>query len=152
MEELTPATLVAYVHERIASGAIPPLGEPVSIDDAIPLLAAGLEPVAGPDVESVMVGTADVANTFSGIEGIRAGWRDWGEAFRELTLTLEEVVEVPAGALVRARQVGAALHGGNPIEQRSAMLLRLRNGRVGVVEFYLDRVLAETAAATAAWP
>lgn len=146
---LTPAELVEDLRAGMATGGVPPFGEPTPIDEALPLLAAGIEPVADPELVCLMVGAPSVSATYEGLDGVRQAWRDWGEAFSELSVVFEDVHAVPAGALVLIRQIAVTKHGAMPIEQPSAMLLRLRDGRVTAIEFHLDRAMAERAGAQA---
>ena len=141
-EHLTPAGLVAALHAAMQDGEMPPAGTAVPAARAVEQLAEGLAPVVGPDLVCVMVGAPGVTTTFDGFDGLRRAWRDWGETFSELELMVDDVVEVPAGALVLTRQVGVTRHGGIRMEQDSAMLLRLRDGRIGAIEFHLDPELA----------
>jgi ketosteroid isomerase-like protein len=141
-EHLTPTALVAALHAAMEDGEMPPVGTAVPAARAVGQLAEGLAPVMGPDFVCVMVGAPGVTTTFDGFDGLRRAWRDWGETFSELELVVDEVVEVPAGALVLTRQVGVTRHGGIRMEQASAMLLRLRGGRIGAIEFHLDPELA----------
>jgi ketosteroid isomerase-like protein len=55
---------------------------------------------------------------------------------------VDDVIEVPAEALVLTRQVGVTPARRIRMEQHSAMLLRLREGRIGAIEFHLDPELA----------
>jgi ketosteroid isomerase-like protein len=121
---------------------MPPLGEAVSATGALAQLTEGLAPLAAPDVVCVMVGAPGVENTFPGLDGVRRGWEDWTETFSALELIIDAVVEVPAGALLPTRQVGVTRHGGMRMEQASAVLLRLREGRIAAIEFHLDRATA----------
>jgi len=146
-ERLTPAALVAYVREGLGAAALLGRGEAIPIDDVLPVLAAGIEPFATPDFVCVMVGAPGVSEEFPGIDGLYAGWRDWGATFAELDLVFEDLEEVRAGALVLARQLGVTRHDGMAVEQPSAMLLRLRDGHIAAVEFHLDRALAAAAGA-----
>ena len=141
-EHLTPAGLVAALHAAMQDGEMPPAGTAVPAARAVEQLAEGLAPVVGPDLICVMVGAPGVTTTFDGFDGLRRAWEDWGETFSELELIVDDVVEVPAGALVLTRQVGVTRHGGIRMEQDSAMLLRLREGRIGAIEFHLDPELA----------
>jgi hypothetical protein len=141
-EHLTPAGLVAALHAAIEEGEMPPVGTAVPAARAVEQLAEGLAPVVGPDLACVMVGAPGVRTAFDGFDGLRRAWQDWGETFSELELVVDEVVEVPAGALVLTRQVGVTRHGGIRMEQDSAMLLRLHGGRIGAIEFHLDPELA----------
>jgi len=149
---LTPGALVSYLQEGMRSGSAPPLGRRVSIGEWLPLLAAGIESFVAPDFVCIMVGAPGVTGTFRGLDGIHAGWRDWGEAFEDLTIEFEELAEVPAGALILARQRGVTRHDRMPMEQRSALLLRLRDGRIAAAEFHLDRATAQSAANEDACP
>ena len=147
MASLTPAALVAHLADGMRSGLVPPVGEPVAIEEWLPPLAAGIAPDAAPDLVCVMVGAPGVEDTYQGIDGLFAGWRDWGGSFESLDVIVEDVVGVPVGALIRVRQRAVTRHDAVPVQQRSAMLLRLREGRIGAVEFHLDRATAERAAA-----
>ena len=51
-----------------------------------------------------------------------------------------------SGALILARQRGVTRHDRMPMEQSSALLLRLRDGRIAAAEFHLDRATAQGAA------
>ena len=137
-EHLTPAGLVAALHAAMRDGEMPPARAAVAAARAVEQLAEGLAPVVGPDLVCVMVGAPGVTTTFDGFDGLRRGWEDWGKTFSELELIVDNVVEVPAGALVLTRQVGVTRHGGIRMAQDSAMLLRLRDGRIGAIEFHLD--------------
>jgi ketosteroid isomerase-like protein len=143
---LTPGALVSYLEEGMRSGSAPFLGQRVSVGEWLPLLASGIESLVAPDFVCIMVGAPGVSGTFRGLDGIYAGWRDWGEAFDELTIEFEELAEVPSGALILARQRGVSRHDRMPMEQSSALLLRLRNGRIAAAEFHLDRATAQRAA------
>ena len=146
MASLTPGALVSYLEEGMRSGSAPFLGQRVSVGEWLPLLASGIESLVAPDFVCIMVGAPGVSGTFRGLDGIYAGWRDWGEAFDELTIEFEELAEVPSGALILARQRGVSRHDRMPMEQSSALLLRLRNGRIAAAEFHLDRATAQRAA------
>jgi hypothetical protein len=148
MASLTPAALVSRLEEDMRSGSIPPLGLQMSMDNALELLAAGMQPYTDPNVEVLMVGAPGVAASFQGIDGLFAAWRDWGRSFQALDVVFDEVAQVPAGALLLVRQLAVSLHGAMSIEQPSAVLLRLHDGRIATVEFHLDRALAQQAAAT----
>ena len=147
MASLTPAALVAHLEDGMRSGLFPPVGKPARIEEWLPPMAAGIAPNAAPDLVCVMVGAPGVEDTYRGIDGLFAGWRDWGGSFERLEVIVEDVVEVPVGALIRVRQRAVTRHDAVPVQQRSAMLLRLRDGRIGAVEFHLDRATAERAAA-----
>lgn len=147
MAPLTPAALVAQLEDAMRSGSVPPMGKQVGIEEWLPPMAAGIALHAAPDLVCVMVGAPGVENRYHGVDGIFAGWEDWGESFETLDLIIEDIAEVPVGALVRVRQHAVTRRDAVPVQQRSAMLLRLRDGRIGAVEFHLDRATAERAAA-----
>src|SRR3954453_23034254 len=127
-DELPPAGLVAGLRAAIADGEMPPAGTAVPVARALEQLAEGLAPVATPDLVCVMVGAPDVTTTFDGFDGLRRAWEDWGETFSELELVVDDVVEVPAGALVLTRQVGVTRHGAIRMERDRARLPRVRAG------------------------
>jgi ketosteroid isomerase-like protein len=147
MAELTPGALVDLLRAGMASGAMPPLGTTMASHEAIEQLARELEPLVAADFTCSMVGAPGVENTYRGLHGVRAGWADWSEAFSRLTIVFEDLVETRAGALLLARQRGATRHEDVPIEQRSAVLMRVRGGELAAVEFYLDHRQAQRAAA-----
>ena len=104
MASLTPAALVAQLEDAMRSGSVPPVGKQVGIEEWLPPMAAGIALHAAPDLVCVMVGAPGVENRYHGVDGIFAGWEDWGESFETLDLIIEEIAEVPVGALVRVRQ------------------------------------------------
>jgi ketosteroid isomerase-like protein len=142
---LTPATLVATLRAATEDGAMPALGEAFPAAAALARLAEGIAPLAAPDLVCVMVGAPGVETTLPGLDGLRRAWEDWGETFSELDIVVDAVAAVPAGALVLTRQLGVTRHGGIRMEQPSAMLMRLHEGRVAAIEFHLDRDLARRA-------
>src|SRR3954447_18982843 len=143
MEPLTASDLVALLRTGMADGSVPPEGDVVTMDDAMVLLAEGLGPLVAPDMVCVMVGAPSFSTTYEGLEGMREGWRDWADTFGELSVRIEDVREVPAGALLLVRQFGTTQHEAVPIEHPSAMLLRIKDDRIAAIEFHLDRALAE---------
>jgi len=100
---------------------------------------AALESHVTDDFTSRMVGVGDL--TWEGLEGLRAGWRDFLEGFDYLKVTPEELHENPAGECVVdfVRMEGRPRGTGAQIEQPAAAVWRIRDGKIAAVEFYIDR-------------
>ena len=141
-EHLTPAGLVAALHAAMHHGEMPPAGTAVPAAPGSRTARRGLGAGGGtrPGLRHGRRARRD--DDVRRFDGLHRAWEDWGETFSELELIVDDVVEVPAGALVLTRQVGVTRHGGIRMEQDSAMLLRLRDGRIGAIEFHLDPELA----------
>ena len=100
---------------------------------------AAIEPHATEDFNSRMVGVGDL--TWEGLEGLRAGWRDFLEGFEYLRVIPEELRENRAGDCVVdfVRMEGRPRGTGAEIEQPAAAVWRIRDGRITAVEFHIDR-------------
>jgi ketosteroid isomerase-like protein len=145
MTRIDASALVELLRGGIESSLDAP-GQVVRTDEALSLLIEALGAIAHPDLVCTMVGAPGVSATYTGVDGVRAGWADWGETFSVLGIEFDEIVQVSDGALVSVRQVGTTRHGGVHMEHPSAVRIRLRDGLVSAIEFYLDRDQAERAA------
>ncbi len=100
---------------------------------------ATIEPYAADTFECHMAGAGDV--TWDGLEGLRAGWRDFLEAFDFLRIIPEGLRETESGDAVvefvrmESRPKGTAA----TFEQPAAAVWRFRDGKVTAVEFHIDR-------------
>jgi ketosteroid isomerase-like protein len=85
-----------------------------------------------------------MTTSYEGIEGLRRGWEDFLGAFEALQIEPVDAMEGADGTCVvefvhlkgRPRGIDAT------IEEDAAAVWRLRDGRVGAVEFYMDRAKA----------
>jgi ketosteroid isomerase-like protein len=89
----------------------------------------------------------DMVGEFRGHEGFRRAWAAWLEAFKDLRVEPEEVIDLGGDRLlVATRTVGRGTGSGVAVEQRGFTLYTFRAGKVSRHEFFTDRELAETAA------
>jgi ketosteroid isomerase-like protein len=102
-------------------------------------LVAAIEPNATDDFECHMVGAGGVA--WQGMEGLRAGWHDFLEAFDYLRIIPGELRENDAGdAVVEFVRMESRPKGTTAtFEQLAAAVWRIRDGRIAAIEFHLDR-------------
>jgi ketosteroid isomerase-like protein len=133
--------------ERLIAILAPIFGDAeIVVDDAlIDRIVTDVEPLTTEDLTVVMVGAEFVELTFEGIEGMRAAWSDWLEAFERVRFQIGSVEEVGENVVTLARQVGLSRHGVE-IEQPSAAVWKFRDGRLARVEFHLDAAAAARSA------
>ena len=88
------------------------------------------------------------ATTRSGHAGLRETFSSWGEAWGELTVELDDVVELDdEQVLAVGRQHARSGAGGVELEAQVAGLYRLRDGLIVTIRFFLDADQARAAAA-----
>jgi ketosteroid isomerase-like protein len=100
---------------------------------------ATIEPYADETFTCHMLGAGDAV--WEGLEGLRAGWRDFLEGFDFLRIVPGELRESDAGDVVvdfvrmecRPRGTQAQL------DQPAAAVWRFQDGRLTAVEFHIDR-------------
>jgi hypothetical protein len=133
-----PAALVvslrtAFVEE---GGGGPMMGDADTFVDT-------LAPHATDDFSSLMEGGA-LTTRYEGLEGLRAGWQDFLEAFDEIEIVPGELRESPSGdAVVEfVRLVGKPRGVSAAIDQDAAAVWRLRDSKLSGVEFHIDRAAA----------
>jgi hypothetical protein len=88
-----------------------------------------------------------LSGPFQGIEGFVAGWREWlapWEDFRASNLGIDEGEgeRVAALSVCEGRMRGS----GTRLEQETALVLTLREGRIRAIDHYLDHAQARRAA------
>jgi ketosteroid isomerase-like protein len=89
----------------------------------------------------------DLVGEFRGHDGFRRAWQAWLEAFEDLRLEPEEVIDLGGDRLLVAmRAVGRGTGSGVLAEQRGFTLYTFRAGKVFRHEFFSDRDQAEEAA------
>jgi hypothetical protein len=81
-----------------------------------------------------------------GLEGFDRAWRDYGGAFAELRIEMEEIRESADHIVSFANQIATTRHGGVEISQPSALLFAFADGLITRVEFHIDREAALRAA------
>jgi ketosteroid isomerase-like protein len=89
----------------------------------------------------------DLVGEYHGHDGFREGWRRWLDAFEDLRVEPDEVVDLGGERLlVGIRAVGRGTGSGAEVAQRGFTLYTFREGLVARHEFYADRERAEKAA------
>ena len=133
--------------QRLMEAVVPAMGglEPRVDEATIDRLATAIESIATDDFTCGMI-AMDVAQEFEGPEGVRAAWKDWLEAYSQLSFRIHEFREVGRNVLMIVDQVGTTRHGGVEVEQPSAAVWMFRDGRLRRVEFHLDQRAAERSA------
>ena len=74
-----------------------------------------------------------------GMEGLRAGWIEFMEAFESYHSRTEEVRVLGDDRFVMLVVQMATLPGGNQVEMKAAGLVRMRDGKVAAVDFNSSR-------------
>jgi ketosteroid isomerase-like protein len=89
----------------------------------------------------------DLVGEYHGHDGFREAWSKWLDAFADLRVEPDEVVDLGGDRLlVGIRAVGRGTGSGVTVAQRGFTLYTFREGRVARHEFFFDRELAEQAA------
>jgi ketosteroid isomerase-like protein len=129
--------LVAKLQAMVPVGDVGPL-----IDDES--LQASLSTIVDPDAEMRWVDTesgalGDFRPPERGIEGLRAGWREWKEAWEDFRIRFEQNLDAGHGQVLSLAELRGRVRGGPEISQPGAALIRIREGRIVAMHFYLDR-------------
>ena len=92
-------------------------------------------------------GIGGMAGPFRGIEGMRAGWREWLEPYDSFILRIEEIVDAgEGGALILSETTGKMQGAQTPLSQGAAAVLRADRGVITKMDYYLDHEQARRAA------
>jgi ketosteroid isomerase-like protein len=89
----------------------------------------------------------DLVGDYHGADGFRVAWTRWLDAFEDLRVEPDEVVDLgDERLLVGIRAVGRGSGSGIEVAQHGFTLYTFRDGLVASHEFFSDRELAEQAA------
>ena len=87
---------------------------------------------------------------FTGIEGLKEGWRIWMEAWDSFLVSLAEVIDLEDGrVLLLSHAAVRTRSGGVEMDQDVAVLCRVAEGRITEAFFYLDQDQARSDAGLA---
>jgi len=114
-------------------------------DAAVEAFGSTIAKVATDDFACIMDGGA-LTTRYEGIEGVRAGWRDFLAAFEAIRIVPGEVIETDDGLLEYVHLVGRPVGIEAEIQQEGAAVWRLRGDRLALVEFHTDRERARASA------
>jgi ketosteroid isomerase-like protein len=108
---------------------------------------------AAPDFECVLVAPQYTGSggrlTFSGVEGFREAWLEWLAPFETYSLEIEDLIDAGDRVVTLARQSATTRVGGVRMEEDTAAVWTVRDGKLASVEFHLDRDRAMKAAGLA---
>jgi ketosteroid isomerase-like protein len=117
--------------------------EEIEVDAAlVDRMVAAVAGLAADDVVCVMSGGENFEATYEGLEGLRAAWADWLEAFARIRFEIEEVQQVGENVITLGRQTGVTRHDEVEIVQPSAAVWKFADGVLFRIEFHLDREIA----------
>jgi ketosteroid isomerase-like protein len=111
-----------------------------------------LDRLAEPDFEVTMVAPESAGGgTFEdrGADGFTRLWEDWSEPFAALRIEIEKMIDAGDQVVSLVRQAGRTKTGSVEIEDTSAAVWTVKNGRLSRVDFYLDQEMAMRAAGIA---
>jgi ketosteroid isomerase-like protein len=77
--------------------------------------------------------------TYSGVEGLIQGWRDWLSAWSSYEAQVEDWVDAGDNVVMLVRLRGETRHDHVMLEQPAAVVYRLDDGKVVRLDFHLDR-------------
>ena len=108
----------------------------------------GILAYAAPEVEMVEAPDYPGAETRHGHAGVRETLTSWAQVWGELTVEVDELIEVDEEQILTiGRQHARGGSGGVELEAPVAALYRVRDGRITTMRFFLDVDEARAAAA-----
>lgn len=112
----------------------------IPMKDLLPHLREFAEEFGGPGFVSSMhpLPPTEPAE-YPGVDGIFAGWDDFGAAFSTVLAEFEALLEGPGGFALEFRQRVRTRHGDVEITQAVAVALVLDEELLARVEFHIDR-------------
>jgi ketosteroid isomerase-like protein len=114
---------------------------PIFRDDAIwAAVQVALTDAVTPDFECDFVRDDVGRATFSGIDGLRAGWVDWLSPWESYDAVIEDVIDANEGrVLVLTRDHACPKGASADAYFAGAPVWTLRDGKVARIEFYFNR-------------
>ncbi len=106
-------------------------------------VASGIRTALGPgaadDLVTLMAGDVTFQQTYRGVDGMVAAWRDWMGAFESYATTPEDIIEHGDYVVLLVRQRAVPSGGGPEMENPGAAVFLFEAGRLVRIEFHLDR-------------
>jgi ketosteroid isomerase-like protein len=88
-------------------------------------------------------GVTVMQQEFTGIEGLRTGWRNWLDPWESYRIETEEVIDAGEGRILILVTSKARMRGtGAEVPQSAASLFFVEDGRIAGINFYLDQAQA----------
>ena len=92
-------------------------------------------------------GMGDLGTTFRGIDGFVAGWREWLAPWEEFRARTLDMAEGEDGKVVSTSVCEGHMRGsGIRVEQDTALVMKIVDGRIRAIDHYLDHEQARRAA------
>jgi uncharacterized protein (TIGR02246 family) len=91
---------------------------------------AGFIRLTHPDGEFLLPRNLVEGGSYRGLDGLRRAYADLGESWDSVHIDIEEVREFDDHVVVLARNLNVGKHGGPRVEQESAFVLTIRNGKI----------------------
>ena len=98
-------------------------------------------PFFHPEAESVRPGLPN-GKTYAGLDGFRDMWLEWLAPWKTYRVETEEVIDLRDRVLVLVHAFGRLEGSQGEVENTSASLWTVREGKIARVEFYVDRAEA----------
>jgi ketosteroid isomerase-like protein len=116
-----------------------------ALDDEAVL--ARLREVVDPEAEIAFIAPQGgalgaMSGPFRGVEGLQAGWREWLQPWEQFRIAFEHNFDVGDGRVLSLVELRARMTGGTEISEQGASIVRVRDGMVVAVDFYVDQAHA----------
>jgi ketosteroid isomerase-like protein len=99
-----------------------------------------IDPVAEIRFKDVEGGTfGDFRVPAPGVEGLQAGWKDWLQPWEEFRLVFERSIDAGDGRVLSLGEMRGRVRGGVEFSQPGAAIIRVHEGLIVAMDFYLDR-------------
>lgn len=141
-----PIAMVQKLRENFSLGG--QFDSDMDAEAAADAFVASIAPIATDDFTCVMDGGA-LTTTYDGLEGLRAGWRDFLGAFDTISIHPEDEIHLGGDGqcvVEFVRLTGKPKGVDAELEESGAGLWHFRDGKLATVEFHLDRGRALKAA------
>ena len=108
---------------------------------------ARLRQIVDPEAEVRFIGPDGGAigimrGPFHGVEGLQAGWREWLEPWEQFRIEFEQNLDVGDGRVLTLVELRARMTGGTELSEQGASIVRVRDGMIVAVDFYVDQAHA----------
>lgn len=74
-----------------------------------------------------------------GVEGLREGWRDFLEPWEKFWIRFGEVLDAGEGRVLTLGELCGRLQGGAEVTQLGAAYIKVRDGKIVAIDFYVDQ-------------
>lgn len=111
-------------------------------DDAAGELADALADLLDPAFACALCLPGAAPTTYSGLDGLRAIWRDWLAPWANYRTEIEDLIDVGEHVVVLVRDYGRREPGAPEVVMMAATIWTVRDEKIVRAEFYADRTEA----------